>query len=842
MRLHFTQCAMPEGAELWVHAPYDLENAFGPFGGTGIYPTGEFWCETIRGDAVVVEYREPKAGAGNKLPFRIADVVWVYRDDLEPTESLLGSSCEQDATCFSGYAFEGDAVGQMTFVDGGQSWVCTGTLLNTNAGDLTPWFLTANHCIANNTVANTLDVTWFYETPTCNGTPPDPSTLPHSLGATYYEGRSRSALSDFTLLLIDGALPGGVVWSGWTTATPAAADFVAGIHHPNGSYRRFSFGSVQSSCTSHYDCVQWIYGVTEGGSSGSGLWDTNHRLVGQLYGGASSCSNTTGIDEYGKFGDSYSLISGYLQRGSDDYLEDDDSCGGARLLTPSYYGGLVLKSTDPDWYRIDVPPASRFAATIAFTHANGDIDMALYDGCGGPLVASSTGVGNTETVIWDNVTGVTHSLFLNPYLYSDTRNEYALNVVVAPCGAEDVYEDNDTCGAATFVADGVINSLFVSKTDPDWFALNVYPYSSRDVAIFFTHAVADVDMVAWDSCGGSIVASSTGVTNSEHVSISNPTDTTRVYYVNVYVYGFSSGNCNTYRLDVSLPVCVFDDGLENDDTCETAVPLAPGSYAGLFAEGGDDDWYRIAVPHGSTVTCAVAGSGISLGDLDEHLFDGCGGSEIAFSDSYTNSESVSWTNSGADTEVWVQETLYSGNCVEYTLTVDVSAPATFLGNVGVDAGGGPVDVLFVNGSSGSGPSRTVEASASAAIDLSLVASPYGPASARYAVFVWGQAPTAATETSLPFAIGTMAMSPLLRQCGAACPISAAVTLHTNCGAVRCSTADATGALAPGVVLTLPAGRYAAGQTLFAQGVIRDDSDTSVKRVSITNGVEISIVQ
>jgi hypothetical protein len=43
-------------------------------------------------------------------------------------------------------------------------------------------------------------------------------------------------------------------------------------------------------------------GVTEGGSSGSALFTSSGRqLIGQLYGGYSSCANPTGADIYGRF-------------------------------------------------------------------------------------------------------------------------------------------------------------------------------------------------------------------------------------------------------------------------------------------------------------------------------------------------------------------------------------------------------------------------------------------------------------------------------------------------------------------------------------------------------------
>tara|TARA_B110000093_G_scaffold64370_1_gene69942 strand:+ start:1 stop:1215 length:1215 start_codon:yes stop_codon:yes gene_type:complete len=53
---------------------------------------------------------------------------------------------------------------------------------------------------------------------------------------------------------------------------------------------------------------EWEDGVTEGGSSGSPLFDQNHRIIGQLYGGYAACSgsvNNGQADWYGRFGVSW---------------------------------------------------------------------------------------------------------------------------------------------------------------------------------------------------------------------------------------------------------------------------------------------------------------------------------------------------------------------------------------------------------------------------------------------------------------------------------------------------------------------------------------------------------
>ena len=87
----------------------------------------------------------------------------------------------------------------------------------------------------------------------------------------------------------------------------------------------------------------WEDGVTEPGSSGSPLFDQNHRIVGQLYGGLAACSGNVNnglYDNYGRFDVSWDL-------GLSEYLDPSNS--GTLVLDgyPSGYNSDV-GCTDPD--------------------------------------------------------------------------------------------------------------------------------------------------------------------------------------------------------------------------------------------------------------------------------------------------------------------------------------------------------------------------------------------------------------------------------------------------------------------------------------------------------------
>src|SRR6185312_9759700 len=120
-------------------------------------------------------------------------------------------NCEVDASCFAGP--EKNAVGRILFNDNGEK-LCTGTLLNNSAQDETPYFLTANHCVNSQEVAQTVEVYWFYQTTSCNSgvlrswvhSPPGANLL------------ATQSAKDFSLLRLHNNAPGGALFAGWTTA------------------------------------------------------------------------------------------------------------------------------------------------------------------------------------------------------------------------------------------------------------------------------------------------------------------------------------------------------------------------------------------------------------------------------------------------------------------------------------------------------------------------------------------------------------------------------------------------------------------------------------------------
>ena len=314
---HFRNFALADGEQVYVYGAATDSIVFGPFTDKGPWGSGEFWSGTADGDTIVIEFykRSDENGQGFEI-FEIshilAEVDWRLRSN-EP--DVL--NCEVDASCYGDA--EKNAVGRLVFNNNGPR-VCTGTLLNNLAQDSTPYFLTANHCVNSQAIAQTVEVYWFYQTTSCNSgvlrnwvhSPPGANLL------------ATQASNDFSLLRLANNAPAGAFFSGWTSVAQPIGTSVFGLHHPDGyippsvpSYLRRATGSITNTFESCLDLVNgygiaWTSGAAEPGASGSGLFTSNgHYLVGTLSCGPvpPTCNSSPG---YSKFANFYSQIRQYI--------------------------------------------------------------------------------------------------------------------------------------------------------------------------------------------------------------------------------------------------------------------------------------------------------------------------------------------------------------------------------------------------------------------------------------------------------------------------------------------------------------------------------------------------
>ena len=317
----------PVGAELIVYDGYDPAFSFGPFGARDVRKSNEFWTPTVYSDEVRLEYYLPP-GLDHLAPesqIAVDGLVNQYRqlpgiDWTQDSTAPIELSCHLDVTCYPVWDTEAATVAALTYIanPGVGQFFCSGNLMNRVPDDDTPFFQTARHCgVDTQSEADSVLITWFYQTDTCNGTPPNPATLPQTSGAVLLVD---NAAADYTLIGLESGLPGGVWYAGWDAGYWATSSGATGIHHPGGTYKRISIGSkvgdVASSCVGGSSWwIRWPNGSgeLEPGSSGSPIFDDSHRVR-----GTASCANwdcTTANDGiYGRFDVAFPVLEPYLYR------------------------------------------------------------------------------------------------------------------------------------------------------------------------------------------------------------------------------------------------------------------------------------------------------------------------------------------------------------------------------------------------------------------------------------------------------------------------------------------------------------------------------------------------
>lgn len=324
INLGFSYYELPVDAKLFVFSA-DRKTVYGAFTHQNNNEEHVFATDLIPGSAIIVEYFEP-SHVNSQSSFVIDRVTHAYRDVFGIiNEKGFGDagSCQFNSVCPLSAGWEEQIRSSVMLVSGGNGF-CSGALINNTNNDGKPYVLTADHCMGGSTAGIVFRFKW--ESKTCPNPPsaPTPRSVNNPGGYFSYTGailRASNAGSDFALLEMTG-IPGNqfaandtVYFSGWNRDnTPATASY--GIHHPSGDIKKFSIAnnatiSATYAGASCWRVGQWTSGCTEGGSSGSPLYDQNKRIVGQLYGGPSYCGAPTSQmnDYYGKLATSWNGTS-----------------------------------------------------------------------------------------------------------------------------------------------------------------------------------------------------------------------------------------------------------------------------------------------------------------------------------------------------------------------------------------------------------------------------------------------------------------------------------------------------------------------------------------------------
>lgn len=295
-----------------------------------------YWSPIIDGSDATLEIEIPPGIGLDQIKIAVPRISHLFQ--AVQTEQIGESnSCNLDATCHKEtWEAMSNATARVSFTEAGDSYWCTGILLaDSDTASSTPYFISANHCISNQTVASTVQTTWFYRASSCNSGTLDSASRVVAGGASLLYASSET---DTSFMRLNGAPPTGAVYAGWSLDLPSKGTPVTGIHHPRGDLQKIGYGTISDyqSCVADGDgngfsCVSrptntaaflevaFSSGNTEPGSSGSGLFLNGGYLVGTLYGGGGICGGD--LSDYGRFDLAYNAaLRQWLNPGNSSYL------------------------------------------------------------------------------------------------------------------------------------------------------------------------------------------------------------------------------------------------------------------------------------------------------------------------------------------------------------------------------------------------------------------------------------------------------------------------------------------------------------------------------------------
>jgi lysyl endopeptidase len=322
INLTFSEYQVPKGGKLYIYSA-DRQDYLGSFDHRNVNESGILATGIIHSDKVIIELLVP-TNRKQQTKLTVGQIVHGYRRVLrneriemlgEDDRGPFGSSgnCHNNVICPVGSDWQLEKHSVVLIVIG--NYLCSGVLVNNTANDGRPYILSAHHCMptGSNNVSNW--VFYFnHDSPTCNG-----STGPTNQSISGATFRAKRAGSDFALVEMSSSPPASwnAHYAGWDRSDSENITNSVGIHHPAGDVKKISFDNdapikMPLDGTQVWVIDAWDDGVTETGSSGSPLFNQDHRIVGQLYAGTSACIGTNennGYDIYGRFGISWSTGS-----------------------------------------------------------------------------------------------------------------------------------------------------------------------------------------------------------------------------------------------------------------------------------------------------------------------------------------------------------------------------------------------------------------------------------------------------------------------------------------------------------------------------------------------------
>lgn len=379
---------LPEGAAVRFFSPTDASQRFEPYERNDFLPAqgrvkakvgaGEpsvgdaqplIWSPSVAGSILGVEITLPSAAALAELSLRVAQISNIQSTVSQPAASSSNASACQavEVACASTPSCSRTATVRIRFTrSDGNSYTCTATTINDHrdaqARLANSHLLTAHHCIASQSAAESLEAWWHDQSAGCGSAGRSARYAAYRGGADLLVSHSAS---DHSLLRLRKRVPDtAICWKTWSTEGGKAGEAVESVHHPAGGRKEWAEGQLKRAVTTiltdaddqqvdAYE-VDVTQGALIGGSSGAGLFasGSDNRLIGVLSGGP---DDNCAANYFGRFDRFLPYAQPYLQPDASAAGDDHGgSVAGATLVALGSVTTGSLTAGDTDIFEFEI--------------------------------------------------------------------------------------------------------------------------------------------------------------------------------------------------------------------------------------------------------------------------------------------------------------------------------------------------------------------------------------------------------------------------------------------------------------------------------------------------------
>ena len=288
--------------------------------------------------------------------------------------------------------------------------------------------------------------------------------------------------------------------------------------------------------------------------------------------------------------------------------------------------GLQLVAGQQDWFRFDTDAVATAAnyVRLQFNHANGNLDLYVFEQDGVSLVTGYGSESNTnvEEITLAGKPAGTYYVCVNPRTDTTENPNYTLQILAPAAAGDDAFEVNDAKTDAdqpTGVNSpnlGMLTSItnlsnLVVDGESDWFRFETDGVGTIDdyVRLDFLNQDGNIDLYVYEQDGFSRVTGYGSESNVDFEQISLAGKPAGVYYIQVHPRLDALGGNQKYSMQIKPPAAAGDDPFEDNDgkpDADQALginspnlgPIAGSRVLSNLVLDGESDWFRFETTAG----------------------------------------------------------------------------------------------------------------------------------------------------------------------------------------------------------------------------------------------------